>query len=309
MRQLELVVHFGDPSWARRETSFLRTHRAADLEGPARPRLEIETTAWEASVAQLGQALAMPCGRLYLGNEFCPYLDWTADEILSSCELAADSGLQFSLVFGAVRERDFSDKAAVVRDVVSRFGAIEVVANDWGLLAALAGLGARPVAGRLLFRAKRLPRLSRSVLPDSLDPGISAGEVSRAQLVELAECPWDTPWERAMAERLGVTRADVEMVPQGLATKPSGLSLSLHLPFTSVTGGGICPVSQILVREGRTVCTRRCRSTAILPRFPVRTWELVQIGQSVFMPAHSLLRHYRVHERIDRLILEPGLPM
>jgi hypothetical protein len=309
MRDREIALHVSDPAFLRREGGFLRSHLLADLAPSARPGLEMETVAW-AAVAGLGPAVfSRPVERLYLGNELCPHLDWSDEEILSACELAADSGLLFSLVFGVIRERGFSGRLSLLHQVIGRFGAVEVVASDWGVLSVLKEIGALPVAGRLLFRAKRLPRLSRSVLPDSLDPGVAASEVSKEQLTELAECPWDIPWEREAAARMGVRRADVEMVPQGLRTGTDGLPLSLYLPFTTVTGGGNCPVSVLSVRDGRTVCSRRCRSSIVLPRFPVRTWSLVQVGQTVFMPTHSLMGHYLANERIDRLVVEPGLPM
>jgi len=309
MSERHLALHVSDPAWFRQERAFLSSHRVHDLMLPFRPRVEMEETAARAVQELSLHAFPTLCDRIYLGNEFCPYLEWSDEEVLCACELAADNGFQLSLVSGVTPECDFSRRLGLVRRLAARFGAMEVVANDWGFLSTLSGLGVMPVAGRLLFRNKRLPRLSRSVLPDALDPGLVAGEVAGAQLTELAECPWDAPWERYVAARVGLSRADVEMTPQGLRAAPGGLPLSLHLPFTFVTGGGACPVAQLRVRDGRTTCSRRCRSTAIQPRFPVRTWSLVQVGQTVFFSSHSLAGHYLSMERIDRIVLEPGLPM
>ncbi|MBM4354852.1 MAG: hypothetical protein FJ109_13865, partial [Deltaproteobacteria bacterium] len=162
MRERQLALHVCDPTWFQGQKAFLASHRLADVAAPARPVTDVEESS-ALFLRGLGEAaLPSQCGRLYLGNEFCPYLAWSLDETLSACELAVDCGFELTLVSGAVRESAFAAAVGQVRSVVERFGAVEVVANDWGFLASLASLGARPVAGRLLFRSKRLPRLSRT---------------------------------------------------------------------------------------------------------------------------------------------------
>lgn len=195
--------------------------------------------------------------------------------------------------------------------IVTAHPGVEVVANDWGLLAALAELSATGSAGRLLYKAKRNPRLSRETLPTGLPESTPAPEdVLQRQLAQWALLPADAPWLTDWLRQMKASRVEIELVPQGLRCDAgNAMPISLHLPWTYITGGGHCPVALLRDSDGVTRCARGCRTTIVEATYPTRTWPLRQCGHTVFSPMVSLLKGYRNVPRIDRWVLSPGLPM
>jgi hypothetical protein len=305
---IELAIHLSDPEALTAQAAALSSGDPARLRfGPLREDSETRAlTRVEGAMVRRGLRIR----RLYLGNEFCPFLAWTEAEYREGLATAAAHRLEATLVFGPLRELELGEALGVIGRLCADHPGLEVVANDWGLLAALAGMGAVPVSGRQLYKAKRLPRLSRQTRPQVA--GRSDGELEGIlgrQLAELARLPADAPWHADWLRSLGVVRCDLELVPQGLQAAAEGLPLSLHLPWTLVTGGGPCPVAALREEGGRTRCGRACRQTVIDAHYPGKTWPLVQVGQTVFAPMASLLKGYEEVGRVDRWILEPGLPM
>jgi len=311
----ELAVHISNPAALKRERAFLNSHRPADLKGPILP-LDIETDAWNVLLENLAggpEPGADRVQRLYLGNEFCRHLYWSREELLFAAESAKDNGFAVTVVLGPVLQRSLDDTTGTLAELVRELGTMEVVANDWGMLSLLRDAGVIPVAGRFLFRMKRLPRLStdtRPVMGDCAPADTDERALMSAQLDQFARFQWDSPWMLEFAHKLGVARVDTEMIPQGLTFSGGGdVHLSLHLPFTYITGGGRCPVSELSREEGETICAKGCRRTQVRPGFPTKTWQLVQLGHTLFSPMSSLFPHYLVLPRFDRYIMEPGFPI
>jgi hypothetical protein len=305
---IETALHISNPDQLGRLAAFLET---GDLQALLRPEhaAQLELRALETLHVALPASLP-PVSRLYLGNEFCPHLAWTAVELARGLAEARRHGLAMTLVFGPQREQDI-DATLVTISSLAREHSLEVVANDWGLVAALATSSVSLVAGRMLYKAKRNPRISATTPPQGLPAGADApAHVLSRQLTQWALLPFDSPWLRRWCNDHGVVRAEVELVPQGLVARSDvDLPLSLYLPWTYITGGGHCPVAHLVSTEGQVRCARRCRSTWIEATYPARTWPLPQVGQTVFSPMVSLLKGYLEHARIDRYVYEPVLPM
>ncbi len=304
----ETALHLSNPDHLGRQEALLESGELSALRLPdgASP-LEVRTLATLQATLPAG----LPrLSRLYLGNEFCPYLAWTERELALGVATAQRFGLAATLVFGPQREHDIDATLATI-ERLARTNSLEVVANDWGLVAALAQLPVAVLSGRMLYKAKRNPRISRETEPQGLPQGADApGSVLSRQLSQWAYLPFDAPWLSRWLQDHGIVRAEIELVPQGLVAKVDhALPLSLYLPWTYITGGGHCPVAHLVTSTGVTRCSRRCRTTWIEATYPQRTWPLPQVGQTVFSPMVSLLGGYLEHARIDRYILEPSMPM
>jgi hypothetical protein len=254
-----------------------------------------EARGWDRLLEALPPALAgRSVSRVYLGSEFCPFLAPTQRELDRALDAAAAHGLRVTVVLAPVRQTAARDAAARLRRLARRRPGLEVAANDWGTLAGLHGLGLVPVLGRLLFRMKRLPRFSVQTRPQPATPRWRA--VLAAQMRELSLCPAGIPWFARLLRRTRVGRLEAEMVPQGIRLPGrAAVKLSLHLPWTYVTGGGACPAA--------------CRGGWIEPRFPYPTWPLVQVGNTVFASMSELLEGYLRRRLFDRYVLEPRLPL
>jgi hypothetical protein len=306
----ELALYFCNPASLTEQQSFFGSGLLADLSWPT-TTLPLERAAWESVITELPGSEEQKVGRVYLGNEFCPYLAWSSDEFQRGAELAHSAGLSLTVVFAPQWESSLDRSLALVETLIANYPDTEVVANDWGFLAALSALPVDGVAGRLLYKAKRNPRLSRATLPTGLpESAAKPEEVLQRQLAEWALLPSDSPWLAAWLRELGVTRVEVELVPQGLRCDPeTPVPVSLHLPWTYITGGGHCPVAALKVEGALTSCARGCRSTIVEATYPTRTWPLRQVGHTVFSPMISLLKGYRGLPRIDRWVMSQGLPM
>jgi len=109
--------------------------------------------------------------RLYLGSEFCQWRLPGPRELDRAQREARERGMAFSLVTPFLTESGLRRVASLVRDLPAD-GETEVVANDLGLLEAVAGAGWRGtlVAGRLLTRQRRGPGFQDPVgaTPDAL---------------------------------------------------------------------------------------------------------------------------------------------
>ncbi len=306
----EIALSICNPADLKRQAAFFASGALSDLSWPT-TTMPLERAAWESVLAELPAGAAPEARRIYLGNEFCPYLAWSKEELLEGAALAKSAGFGLTVTFAPQWERSLERSLELVEELLVNHPETEVVANDWGFLAALSSLEVQGVAGRLLYKAKRNPRLSRETLPTGLPQGSAQPEaVLQQQLGEWALLPSDSPWLANWLQQMATTRVEVELVPQGLkCDSENSLPISLHLPWTYITGGGHCPVAVLTNEDGATTCARGCRSTVVEATYPTRTWPLRQVGHTVFSPMVSLLKGYKDLPRIDRWVLSSGLPM
>lgn len=155
-------------------------------------------------------------------------------------------GLGFSLVTPLVRQGAFDRVAAWLAAVAPELGDGEWVANDWGLLAWAQerGLAASPVAGRLLGRQRRDPRLL-GLLPSATPEEAQA----------LRGSAWDDPETAGLLGEWGIRRVELDLLFQGVRRPnlPPGVALSLCGPWLPVTVTPSCPWSQDPLR-----CPQSC---------------------------------------------------
>jgi len=236
----------------------------------------------------------------------------SGSELEEAMETARRNSFSVTLVLPVLEQTTLKPTVNSMVELGRGLEDFEVVANDWGTLAELAHAGVAVSAGRFLFKMKRLPRVGQDTVPamlETADDDDTAAILAR-QMKELARFAPDEAWFATLLQRLGVRRVETEMVPQGVSfSETRGVDASLLLPWTYVTGGGDCPVARFATRDGATVCARRCRSTFILPSYPKAAWRLLQLGHTVFFPAHPLLEYYLRTDRYDRYVLEPGPAM
>jgi len=171
---------------------------------------------------------------LAYGAEFCPERLPRADQVLEAQARCTDAGISFTLVTPVLRQGAFDRVATWLTELAPRLGQTEWVVNDWGLLtwARHQGLPFRPVAGRLLGRQRRDPRMLEMVRCAS--PRDADGFRGSA---------WDDAQTRSLLTEYGIVRVELDLLLQGVRFPPlpEGVALSVCAPWIPVTLSPSCP--------------------------------------------------------------------
>jgi SAM-dependent methyltransferase len=215
----------------------------------------MEHTLYISALDQLHYFYARPFERLYFGAEFCPWLLPTPDQVDQALDFCQREDIAFSLVTGLITEPHL-DRARKLLDGLPR--RTEVVLGDWGLLADVRQRGLTPVAGRMLIKVKRDPRV---VAADLADPEL-------AQYLRSSNL--SQPGFGALLADHDIARAELDNVPQGYdLALPSGLRTSLYYPYVYLSVTRRC--------AGRNpepggldggACRQGCGQTLIQARMP-----------------------------------------
>ncbi len=237
-------------------------------------------------------------GGVAFGAEFCACRLPALDEVRKATASCAARGVAFTLVTPVVRQAAFADVARWLEAAAAFLAGGEWVANDWGLLewARHRGLPLRPVAGRLLGRQRRGPRV--------LDLLRDAAPADRSALQGSA---WDDGETAGLLAEFGIARVELDLLLQGVRVPklPAGVQVSLCGPWLPVTLSPSCPWTADPIR-----CARPCRNhpAAVLrnEQNPVPLWSR---GNALFVrlkgsPDEEALARLGA----DRLVWSPEIP-
>jgi hypothetical protein len=258
-----------------------------------------ERSAFERLLAQAGDTLdAAPFTRLYVGHEACEHLTPGPASVSRLIAVAKRHGL----APGVVLPPTYASREAAVLNLLqtlARTGRddLEVVCAEWGTVALVhANPPLRPVLGRIMGRMKRFERWSRSTPAPDLRAveGADPSEVQENQRRVSRWPAWSTIEERALAEALGVTRASLDPVPQGLDPSVLGWKpLALHVPWTYVTLGRHCQlraaVEGLEVVLHDTPCRAWCGKRVLLDDHAPPAAPLSRAGNAVYLENPSFL--------------------
>lgn len=176
-------------------------------------------------------------GGIAFGAEFCHRLLPSVEEVLKAEALCRARDMGFSLVTPLVREGAFADVSRWLERLAAQLEGREWVASDWGLLlwAHERGLSLRPVAGRLLGRQRRGPRVL-AMIASAAEREVSA----------LRGSVWDDLQTSILLQEFGVQRVELDFLLQGVRRPhlPPDVALSLCGPWIPVTLSPSCPWSR-----------------------------------------------------------------
>lgn len=249
----------------------------------------------------LDRLVANGAAGLHLGHETCCRLLPSPDFVRRTERLLAEEGLDLSLVTPAmVPEPELARIEALLAALPD--GA-EVVANDWGVLYAVATRHERlePVLGRMLCAVRVDPRVPRIVRQ-----AVGRAEADRL-LADLRQPPVVSPLSLPLLSRLRVRRVELNPAAQGLpAPADDGLRYTLHQPWAIISASRYCPQQRLPPhREPLQVlsCTREC-----LQQQPL---ELRHRGfpAPLYLVDNAILARAEQgaidHPQVDRVVIRP----
>jgi len=252
--------------------------------------------------------------RLYFGQEFCERALNNPREVEKAFEIAQAQEMEFTLLTPYVTDKRLRDLVRILDIVYQAQKDSEVVVNDWGVLLLLTEdyPDVKPVLGRQLLKMLRDPRITE-LSPDKL----------QAMRSILPTTNLSGSYLKRLLEKYGVTRVELDYPPQGLSPeiKNWGYSLSLYLPYVTITSGRMCmPGSWGLnpsekFNGASEQCTKACKTTwfelsdksrRILK---AKNGEILQKGNTMFyrLKKEALENAIQVVKEggIDRVIFQP----
>jgi len=249
------------------------------------------------SVSRLEKIFSKEFSRVYLGNETCETKIPSIGRVKKAKEFCKSKGLDFSLV------TPFCTNAGIRRiksllPILS--GQDELIANDFGVLSLAAKSKAVPVAGRLLNRQFRDPRIASF----------------RGELAEhLSQSQASMPSFRKILSKFGVKRIELDNLVQGIATNlnNTGFSASLYHPIVFVSATRLCLSANAgKISDSQKVgvfsCNLECKKFRFRLSNKAMPEKLLIIGNGLFFENAKLpSKKELVSKGIDRLVLNRSL--
>jgi hypothetical protein len=244
--------------------------------------------------------------RLYFGVEFCQRLLPSPAKLTKAIKFALKQNKNFTLVTPYVTNSGLN-KVEKLLDLLSElYPESEIVFNDWGVYHLLKekAFPIKPVLGRLLNKMKRGPRIVpvQAMIPKTssnyfMTPGCSIPATQQFLLDQ------------------GIKRVEFDNLLQGLKLDgiTEKLHLSLYLPFAYVTTTRFCFMSSSPVSDDFTIgvlpCKKECQDYAFTLHNPVMTTPLIRKGNTLFFSNETIPEQHLRSRRIDRIVVQPELPL
>jgi hypothetical protein len=233
--------------------------------------------------------------RLYFGAETCERKIPTAGEAREAISFCKKNSLGFSLMTPFVTDAGIGRIRAIL-PLLS--GEDEIIANDFGVLAEAGEGNAAIVAGRLLNRQARDPRIaSLGGLPAETREHLSLSQAS-------------SPAFREFLLSLGVKRVGLDNLLQGIGTSliGTGMSASLYWPIAFVSATRMCLLAgcgkfSLEKKVGITACGRECKKFSFRLGNRAFPRPLLLSGNALFFENNVLPGENELASRgIDRIV-------
>jgi len=183
---------------------------------------------------------------VYLGSEFCEFLLPTPEILKRGIKLAELTGAGFALATPLASD-GVIDQLKELLPLLP--GESELIVNDWGVasMARRQVPALKLVAGRLLCKMIKDPRLNSSVWTEMYPHGLSGDSFGR------------------MLDMLGIARIELDVPPYATPQVFADLQLptAVHAPFGYVSKGRLCKIGSLSLpvtqkfSSGRE-CRREC---------------------------------------------------
>jgi hypothetical protein len=293
---MEVGLHVRDASEIRAD---LRLGAAAGWESSTK------LSAWMTAVTE--RFAELPVSRFYFGTEFCENLLPTA----AAVEAVAHASLPVTFLTPYVSDRGL----AQLRPLLGLLRAgTEVVFADWGVLNVLRWEfpALVPVQGRLLNKSLRDPRVTNLY---------SIHGAENASLDAMRRSNLDNASYANLLERFGVTRVEMDHLPQGNHFELGGSAMRAHVyaPFGFISTSRVCMAAGLHYRGAEKFqpgapCRHECQTHLLEYTYTNSPFENLDQqfwlkGNTYFYTHTGEMLDRLLEAPVDRLVFQPRVPM
>ncbi|MBN2067368.1 MAG: hypothetical protein JW744_02780 [Candidatus Diapherotrites archaeon] len=241
--------------------------------------------------------------RIYFGQEFCERLLPSKKDLLKVKSFCSKKGISLSLVTPILTDAGLENALALSRLLLPED---EIIVNDYGLLHALQNPRPVLVAGRLLNRQFRDPRIASF-----------RGKVSDSFFMHLQQSHAASPEFQSFLLENSFARAELDNLLQGIGTdlSKSQLHASLYFPFVFVSLTRMCLSANcnsvsFQGKVGVFPCSRECQSFQFNLKSSFFPNELLLFGNAVLFKNSALPKEPELLSMgIDRLVTNKALQL
>jgi len=244
--------------------------------------------------------------RLYFGMEFCERLLPSPSQLKKTLNFVQENNLDFTLTTPYVTNSGLKKAEKLIVMLSELKPDSEIVFNDWGVFHLLRenSYPIKPLLGRLLNKMKRGPRIVNikdKIPPTSLEyfktPNLSIPEIQDFLI------------------KNNITRVEFDNLLQSLNFNgiTSKIHISLYLPFAYITTTRFCLMPSITnskeMKIGVLPCKKECQQYAFSLFNPVMTTPLIRKGNTIFFSNEHIPHELIREKKIDRIVVEPEIPL
>lgn len=271
----------------------------------------VESATWfEDHLSYLDPTLRF--SRLYFGNEFCEALIPTVAEFEEIAEVCRQGELRLTLVTPMVTGEGIHKIQKLLRAIQTNKMIIELVINDFGVLALCAGNSTvRPVLGRGLLKQTQFTRLEG--VPTN-GKGLSVRSWAGRHPLSSA------PFLAQLAQKYGVQRVEFDLSRQGvlLPETATAIPTSVYFPWVVLNTQRLCPIGHSHLPTTDPIpaqpnCEFQCRSYSEVMEVTSEKGSqlLFQKGTTLFelvKPDTEVFTQLATTVNMDRIVYQPTLP-
>ncbi|MDP2974071.1 MAG: hypothetical protein Q8N60_03400 [Candidatus Diapherotrites archaeon] len=241
--------------------------------------------------------------RIYFGAEFCERLLPNKNDFLVVKKFCEKQGVGFSFVTPFLTDSGMKSVLPLVKILSA---GDELVVNDYGLLHAAKESRAMLVAGRLLNRQYRDPRILsfKAKVPKEFYAHLMQSHAANSHF-------------QKFLQQNGVARVELDNLLQGIGTdlSKSSLRCSLHFPFCFVSATRLCLAANcdkisFHGKIGVFLCNKECRLYQFKLGNSFFPTALYLFGNAVFFQNNELPKEKELLLKgIDRLVINKSMQL
>ena len=255
--------------------------------------------------------------RIYFGNEFCENLIPGLDELKRWYDASIRNKKHFTFVTPFVTNRGLyalENRFAFLNMQKN----IEVVFNDWGVLSRIKDnfKNLIPVAGRLLTKQRRDPRILR-ILTGKQKPAIVASDDKKSKIISLPKKPPASLFRHFSASLInvpifqnfllaqGIRRIEIDNLAWPMEVRvDKKIKISIYLPYGYISTSRLCGKMTLSYAS----CKKECKKYFFSLKNPLSPVPISAIGNTVFYETTVSSFAYLKSLGVDRIVFQNKLP-